>query len=128
MSKKSLQGILRTSQTRYEEINDSFDDDKQLQLKYHDQDEKAQQEDDNNCVCFIVDGSSEQEVLYIEDDDKKIIDSDNNYCLHSIRSDNNYSISARLESSIRESTMLPPLGDEERHDDDCDDHIFILEL
>ena len=137
MSEKSLRGILRTSLTRYEELEPSyFNDDSKQQLKQQRQDQdETKQEDDNDWISFSVDSSWEKEVSCINFDAKTSIDSDkNNYCLYSMTSeDSNDSMSStrRGESSICESMMqLPSLGeDEERHGgDDCYDCVFILEL
>jgi hypothetical protein len=132
MSEKSLRGILRTSLTRYEELEPSyFDDDNKQQPQ---QQNETKQEDDNDWISFSVDSCWEKEVSYINFDAKTSIDSDkNNYCLYSMTtedSNDSTSIMCRSESSICESMMqLPSLGeDEEIHGDDCNDCVFILEL
>jgi hypothetical protein len=143
MSEKSLRGILRTSLTRYEELEPSyFDDDNKQQPQQQqqpkqqcrqDQDE-TKQDDDNDWISFSVDSSWEKEVSCINFDAKTSIDSiKNNYCLYSKTSEDSNdstSITRRSESSICESMMqLPSIGeDEERHGDDCNDCVFILEL
>jgi hypothetical protein len=142
MSEKSLRGILRTSLTRYEDLEPSYFDEhpqppqkmQQQKFQYCDQDE-TKQEDDNDWIFFSVDSSweHEHEVSCINFDAKTSINYDNNYCLYSMTSeDSNDSMSStrRSESSISESMMqLPSLGeDEERHGDDCNDCVFILEL
>jgi hypothetical protein len=135
MSEKSLRGILRTSLTRYEELEPSyFNDDNKQQLKQQRQDQdETKQEDDNDWISFSVDRSWEHKVKF---DDRTNIESDNsNYCLlYSMTSeDSNDSMSStrRGESSICESMMqLPSLGeDEERHGgDECNGCVFLLEL
>jgi hypothetical protein len=141
MSEKSLRGILRTSSTRYEELEPSYFDEHpqppqkmyQPKFQYCDQDE-TKQEDDNDWISFSVDSSWEQDVSCIYFDAKTSIDSDkNNYYLYSMTlEDSNDSMSStrRGESSMCESMMqLPSLGeDEEIHGDDCNDCVFILEF
>lgn len=137
MSEKSLRSIIRTSLTRYEELEPSYfneqsqltqkKEQQQQQQQYRDQD-GMKQEDDNDWICFSVDSSWKQEVPCIEFDDKTSINSDNSHCLHSMNSeDSNDSMSTICrESSICEE--LSSLGEQEKHGDDCNDCVFILEL